>query len=290
MSVDLDLSYERCEQIARTHYENFTVGSLLLPKDLRRHVYALYAFCRTTDDLGDEATGDRPSLLGAWQRDFERERPEHPILPAVHDTIAEFRIPRELFLKLIQANQMDQRVARYRTWRDLLHYCDHSANPCGRMLLCVFGVRDEEAFRMSDATCTALQLTNFWQDLGIDFLRGRIYLPQDDMVRAGYAEQELARGTVNDAFRKLMSYEIARTRELFEIGLPLAERLTGVAKFDVRLFSMGGLRILELIEKADYDVFQKRPTLTKPGKAWLAFTAFLGKKPRTRPRKAEKST
>jgi squalene synthase HpnC len=280
MSVDLDDSYKRCEQLAKEHYENFTVGSIFLPRGTARHVYALYAFARTTDDLGDEAQGDRPSLLNAWQRDLEREEPEHPILPAVRHTMREFAIPMEPFLKLIEANRMDQKKTRWATWRDLAYYCDHSANPCGRMLLHVFGVTDADSMRLSDATCTALQLTNFWQDVQIDFLKGRVYIPQDDLVRAGVTDDDLARGTVDDRWRKLMAFEIARTRELFETGLPLADRLAGRAKFDVRLFSMGGMRILDLIEKADYDVFRKRPALTKPGKAWLAFKSLLGKKPR----------
>lgn len=275
MSVDLEQSYKRCETLARSHYENFTVGSMMLPRGVRKHVTALYAFARTTDDLGDEAEGDRPSLLAAWRRDLERDEPEHPILPAVKDTIRSFDIPMEPFLKLIKANEMDQRVRRFPAWRDLAYYCDHSANPCGRMMLYVFGVRDGESQRMSDATCTALQLTNFWQDIHIDFLKGRVYIPQEDLQRSSYTEDDIARGVVNDAFRRLMEFEIARTRELFMIGEPLAERLSGAAKFDVRLFTAGGMRILDLIEKAGYDVYRRRPKLTKPGKAWLAFKSLV---------------
>jgi squalene synthase HpnC len=280
MSVDLEASYKRCEQLAKSHYENFTVGSFMLPRGTKRHVFALYAFARMTDDLGDEAEGDRVSLLNAWQRDLDRESPEHPILPAVRDTIRTFDMPMEPFHKLIEANRMDQKVKRFVTWRDLAYYCDHSANPCGRMILYTFGVRDEESQRLSDATCTALQLTNFWQDIKVDWEKGRVYIPQDDLVRAGYTEDDIAHGRVNDAFRKLMGYEVARTRELFDIGLPLADRLSGVAKFDVRLFSMGGMRVLDLIEKVGYDVYRKRPTITKPGKAWLAFKSLVGAGPR----------
>ncbi len=279
MSVDLESSYKRCEQLAKSHYENFSVGSFLLPRGTKRHIFALYSFARTTDDLGDEAEGDRPSLLNAWQRDLDREEPEHPILPAVRDTIRTFDMPMEPFYKLIEANRMDQRIKRFATWKDLAFYCDHSANPCGRMVLYTFGVRDEESQRLSDATCTALQLTNFWQDIYIDYLKGRVYIPQDDLIRSGYAEKEIAAGVVNDAFRKLLSFEIARTRELFDIGLGLCDRLSGRAKFDIRLFSLGGMRILDLIEKVDYDVYRKRPTVTKPGKAWLAFKSLLGTKP-----------
>ena len=279
MSVDLESSYKRCEQLAKSHYENFSVGSFLLPRGTKRHIFALYAFARTTDDLGDEAAGDRPSLLNAWQRDLDREDPEHPILPAVRDTIRTFDMPIEPFHKLIEANRMDQRIKRFSTWNDLARYCDHSANPCGRMVLYTFGVRDEESQRLSDATCTALQLTNFWQDIYIDYLKGRVYIPQDDLVRSGYTEKEIAAGVVNDAFRKLMSFEIERTRRLFDIGLGLCDRLSGRAKFDIRLFSLGGMRILDLIEKVDYDVYRKRPTVTKPGKAWLAFKSLIGGKP-----------
>lgn len=274
-----EAAFEACVRLARSHDENFTVGSLLLPRGTRKHLHALYAFARTTDDIGDESEGDRLANLDAWEGDFRRIRdgtPRHPVHVALADTVRKFDIPDEPFLNLIEANRIDQRRTRHETFQDLLHYCEHSANPCGHLVLYVFGVRDSESQRLADFTCTALQLVNFWQDLAIDWQKGRVYLPQEDLRRLGYSEEELARGEVNDRFMKLMRFECLRTRGLFQRGLPLADRLKGAARFDVRLFSRGGMRVLDLIEKAGYDVFRRRPTLSKLGKARLALETVLG--------------
>ncbi|HTF57187.1 MAG TPA: squalene synthase HpnC [Planctomycetota bacterium] len=281
-SVNRDTAFEACARLARTHYENFTVGSFLLPRGTKKHIHALYAYARTTDDIGDESEGDRLANLDAWEEDFRRIRsgsPRHPIHVALIDTLRKFDIPDEPFLKLIEANRIDQRRTRHETFKDLLHYCDHSANPCGRLVLYVFGVRDREAQRLSDFTCTALQLVNFWQDLAIDWAKGRVYIPQEDLRRFEYSEAELARGEATEAFRELMQVECSRTRAMFERGLPLADRLRGTARFDVRLFSRGGMRVLDLIERAGYDVFRRRPTLSKLGKARLALETVLGIRP-----------
>lgn len=281
MSAATDRAFRECERLARTHYENFTVGSLVLPRGTKRHLRALYAFARATDDLGDESAGDRLAILDAWEEDFRRIRsgaPRHPILAAVAETVATFDIPDEPFLKLIEANRIDQRRTRHETFDDILWYCDHSANPCGRLVLYVFGVRDPEAHRLSDFTCTALQLVNFWQDLAIDWAKGRVYLPQEDLRRFGYSEDELARGEANDRFRALMKFECDRTRELFRRGLELLDHFDGTARFDVRLFSMGGQRVLDLIERAGYDVFRRRPTLSRLGKAGLALRALFSRR------------
>jgi len=277
--LNRDSAFEACTRLARTHYENFTVGSLILPRGTKKHIHALYAFARTTDDIGDESEGDRLANLDAWEEDFRRIRsgaPRHPVHVALVETVRAFDIPDEPFLRLIEANRIDQRKTRHETFKDLLHYCEHSANPCGHLVLYVFGVRDAEARRLSDFTCTALQLVNFWQDLAIDWTKGRVYLPQEDLRRFGWTEEELARGETNDAFRDLMRFECARTRGLFERGWPLVDRLRGAARFDVRLFSRGGMRVLDLIERAGYDVFRRRPTLSKLGKARLALGAVLG--------------
>ena len=277
--MNRDSAFEACTRLARTHYENFTVGSLILPRGTKKHIHALYAFARTTDDIGDESEGDRLANLDAWEEDFRRIRsgaPRHPVHVALVETVRAFDIPDEPFLRLIEANRIDQRKTRHETFKDLLHYCEHSANPCGHLVLYVFGVRDAEARRLSDFTCTALQLVNFWQDLAIDWTKGRVYLPQEDLRRFGWTEEELARGETNDAFRDLMRFECARTRGLFERGWPLVDRLRGAARFDVRLFSRGGMRVLDLIERAGYDVFRRRPTLSKLGKARLALGAVLG--------------
>ncbi len=274
-----DAAFEACVRLAKSHYENFTVGSILLPRGTKKHIHALYAFARTTDDIRDESEGDRLANLDAWEVDFRRIRggtPRHPVHVALVETVRAFDIPDEPFLKLIEANRIDQRKTRHETFADLLHYCDHSANPCGHLVLYAFGVRDAAARRLSDFTCTALQLVNFWQDLAIDFAKGRVYLPQEDLRRFGYTEEELGRGEVNDRFRELMKFECGRTREYFKKGLPLAKRLSGAARFDVKLFSRGGMSVLDLIEEAGYDVFRRRPKLSKLGKARLAFETILG--------------
>lgn len=272
-------AFEACSKLARTHYENFTVGSLLLPRGTKKHLHALYAFARMTDDIGDESDGDRLANLDAWEEDFRRIRdgsPRHPVHVALVETVRKFDIPDEPFLKLIEANRIDQRKTRHETFQDLLHYCDHSANPCGHLVLYAFGERDAEARRLADFTCTALQLVNFWQDLATDWSKGRVYLPQEDLRRFGCTEEQLSRGEVNDRFRELMRFEAARTRDYFDRGLPLADRLRGAARLDVRLFSRGGMRVLDLIERAGYDVFRRRPTLSKLGKARLALETVLG--------------
>ena len=181
-----------CQRLALSHYENFTVASWLLPRALRQHVYAVYAFCRHVDDLGDEAPGDRLKLLDDWQAELERcyhSTPSHPVFVALRETIRRFAIPPQPFLKLIEANRMDQRTSRYRTFEELLHYCDHSANPVGHLFLYLFGYADAERQGLADATCTALQLTNFWQDVAVELGKGRVYIPQEDMPRFGCSEE-----------------------------------------------------------------------------------------------------
>ncbi len=186
-----------------------------------------------------------------------------------------FQIPREPFLKLIEANRMDQRITRHPTYADLLHYCDHSANPVGQLFLYLFGYRDAERQRLSDCTCTALQLTNFWQDVARDYQKGRIYIPQEDLARFGYTENELARGVVNDEFRQLLAFEVERAMELFREGAPLVATLEGSVKLDVALFTRGGVAVLNAIQRQNYDVLTARPTLSKKAKAGLFMSTWL---------------
>ena len=271
-------AFAYCRHLALSHYENFTVASWLLPRESRCHIYAVYAFCRYTDDLGDEAVGDRLRLLDEWEADLRRcyaSTPDHPILVALRDTIRCFRIPPEPFLKLIEANRIDQQVAHYATYPELLHYCDHSANPVGHLVLYLFGYSDEERRRLSDATCTALQLTNFWQDVAVDGSKGRVYIPQEDMKRFGYSEEEIRGGIVNDSFRALMTFELRRTRRLFAEGLELVQLVDGRLKLALKLFSLGGLAVLRAIERNGYDVFQHRPILSRWQKARLFIRACL---------------
>lgn len=268
----------RYEQLAAEHYENFTVGSWLLPRHLRRHVHLLYAYCRYVDDLGDEAAGDRLSLLDEFERDVNRcfvgtVSPKHPLLQAFEHTIHEFSLPQESLVKLIHANKMDQQITRYESYEDLLTYCDHSANPVGHMFLALLGHFDTERRQLSDSTCTALQLANFWQDIAKDYEKGRIYIPLEDMRRFGVTEQHIARHEVTAAFRELLAFECDRARSLFHRGLPLVDMLQGVARVDVRLFSYGGLAVLDGLRANDYDVFSKRPTVSKWRKARLFLQA-----------------
>ncbi|MDE2885047.1 MAG: squalene synthase HpnC [Chloroflexota bacterium] len=283
-------SYAYCADLARSHYENFTVISRFTPRKHRPALEAVYAFCRHTDDLGDEAEGDRLALLDEWEAELDRaltptssageapalsqgervpEGPTHPIMVALQDTIRRARIPDEPFRKLIEANRMDQGSGRFETYADVLHYCDHSANPVGRMVLYVLGEAAEENVRLSDATCTALQLANFWQDVARDCAMDRIYIPLEDMRAFGCTEEQIANSIADRAFRDLMRFEVARAQALFEEGLPLATRLSGRARLAVALFSKGGMRVLDAIRSQGYDVLSRRPTVTRSRKLWL---------------------
>ncbi|MBM4406351.1 MAG: squalene synthase HpnC [Chloroflexi bacterium] len=276
-TADLSEAFAACERLAKSHYENFTVVSWFFPKRLRPSMYAVYAFCRHTDDLGDEAAGDRMALLDAWETDLRRcytGTPEHPFLQALQGTIQQHQMPRDLFLRLIEANRMDQRIKRYPTYQDVLRYCEHSATPVGRMVLHVFGYRDEERGRLSDATCIALQLANFWQDVRRDLAMDRIYIPQEDMARFGYSEAELRKGVANDAFRALMAFEVERARGLFREGLKLVDKVEGELRLDLRLFSDGGLSTLDAIKRRRYDVLSARLTVSKIKKVNLMLTGF----------------
>ena len=268
-------SYEYCRNLARSHYENFTVGSWFLPREKRPHVYAVYAFCRFVDDLGDESQGDRLGLLDSWEEELRgcyASRPSHPITVALAETIQRFHIPQEPFLKLIEANRMDQRAHRHRTYEDLLRYCDHSANPVGHLFLYLFGYGDEERQRLADATCTALQLTAFWQDVRRDMEMGRVYIPQEDMERFGYTEEGLQAGVADESFRDLMRFQVDRARDLFDRGAGLVDMVDAAARLDIALFTLGGLHILNAIERQGYDVLRRRPTLSKFARARLVLT------------------
>jgi squalene synthase HpnC len=249
--------------------------SWFLPKDVRPHFFALYAYCRWTDDLGDEAEGDRLALLDAWERDLLAcydGRRESPLFAALGTTIDRYDIPAGPFLRLIEANRMDQRVTSFETYDDLLRYCAHSATPVGEMVLRVLGYSDAERIRLSDATCIGLQLANFWQDVSVDLAKGRVYIPAEDMRRFGYSAEELRRGVVNDAFRALMRFETERARASFADGRALEGMVDRRARTDVRLFRLGGEAVLDAIEGADYDVLSSRPRTRKAKKAWMALS------------------
>jgi squalene synthase HpnC len=241
-------------------------------------MYAVYAYCRGVDDLGDEAEGDRLALLDDWEGELRRcydGSPRHPAFLALQETVRRFDLPQEPFLRLIEANRTDQRVSRYGTYGDLLAYCENSANPVGHLVLYLFGYRDEERQRLSDATCTALQLTNFWQDVRRDLDKGRIYIPLEEMERFGYSEGDLVEARCDNRFRDVMAVLVGRTRELFREGLRLIPKVRGRLRLDLRLFSLGGLAVLDAIEATDYDVLHQRPKLSRARKAWLALRGLL---------------
>jgi squalene synthase HpnC len=267
-----------CKEYAANHQENFTVVSWVLPKQIRPHFWSLYSFCRWTDDLGDEAEGDRLALLDDWQRElvrcYEGVR-ELPLFRALGHTIDRFHIPPEPFLKLIEANRMDQSITRFETHEDLLHYCQHSATPVGRMVLYVLGYRDEERHQLAEKTCIALQLANFWQDVTVDWTKGRVYLPQEDIRRFGLDESAIAAGKATGAFRRLVHYEVGRTQALFDEGRQLERLIDRRARADVRLFRLGGEAILRAIRRAEYDVLSARPTIPSHEKARMALFAGL---------------
>lgn len=270
--------YALCAALAKNHYENFTIGSWLLPKNKRSHIYALYAFCRYVDNLGDEHDGDRLAALDEWELDLLKcygGTPHHPYLVALQQTIQEFDVPSEPFLKLIEANRIDQRTKRYATYHDLYNYCQYSAHPVGHMVLYVFGYRDHKRRQLSDYTCTALQLTNFWQDVSRDYAMGRIYIPVEDMESFGYSEEMLASRQFTPQFCELMAFEVTRTREMFHHGLELVGSLDGRLKLDVALFSLGGMWVLDAIQRQNYDVFSTRPTLSKRANIKLMLSTAL---------------
>lgn len=270
-------AFAQCEHLAKTHYENFSVGTRLIPRDLRKHFYAAYAFCRGVDDLGDEATGDRLELLNEWERQLNLcydGTPVHPYFVALQETIRLFDIPREPFDKLIEANRRDQRVLKHPNYQELLDYCDHSANPVGHLVLYIFGYKQAELHSLSNNTCTALQLANFWQDVFRDSEMGRFYLPADEMEQFGVTEQMIRERQATPAFRRLMRVQVDRTRELFIKGYELIHRVDGTARIDIALFTAGGLSVLRAIEKQDYDVLTKRPKISKFTRLRLLVSAY----------------
>jgi phytoene synthase len=244
------------------HYENFPVASLLLPAPLREPVSVIYRFARSADDFADEGS-DPPALRLQKLDDYRRQldAPADPLLHEVRRIVRDHDLPLQLFRDLLDAFSQDVVKLRYANFAEVLHYCRRSANPVGRLLLRLFKRSSETELRQSDSICTALQLINFWQDIAIDFAKDRIYLPQDEMARYGVGERDLAEQRCNDAWRRLMAFQIERARELMLSGAPLGRSLPGRLGLEIRATVQGGLRILEKIERAGYDIFRHRPVL-----------------------------
>lgn len=250
------------EILAKAAHENFPVALGFLPPAARRRLEAIYGFARLVDDAGDLYTGDRDALLDSIEADLERAFAgcaEHPLLQRVSAVVADLSLPREPFLRLIEANRVDQRVARYPTWTDLEAYCHLSADPVGELVLYAFGVATPERIRWSDSVCTGLQLAEHWQDVGEDYERGRIYLPQEDMLRFGATEADVAAERPSEPFRRLLAFEVTRARALLDEGLPLVGSLSGRYRLAIAAYVGGGRAALDAVESSGYDVLRRIP-------------------------------
>ncbi|HET7209637.1 MAG TPA: squalene synthase HpnC [Terriglobales bacterium] len=273
---------EYCRRLARSHYENFSVATWFLPKRLRQHFFNIYAYCRISDDLGDEVGDPAASLqlLNQWERELDAcyaGNPKHPVFVALAETVHACQIPKHEFSDLLTAFRQDQTVTRYETFQDLLGYCRNSANPVGHLVLYVCGYSDQERQRLSDFTCTALQLANFWQDVSPDYGKGRIYLPLEDLRRFGVAEDDIASARNTPEFLDMMRFEVERAREWFAQGLPLVNMVDRELATDIELFTRGGQEILNAIERQGYAILGRRPAISKPRKLALLLRAAVGK-------------
>jgi squalene synthase HpnC len=282
MAPSLEESRAYCQRLARSHYENFSVASWFLPARLRQHFFNVYAYCRISDDLGDEVGNPAASLLllDQWQKELEAcygGSPRHPVFIALAETVRTCEIPQHEFSDLLTAFRQDQTVTRYETFDDLLGYCLNSANPVGHLVLYLCGYRDAERQKLSDYTCTALQLANFWQDVSVDYAKGRIYLPLESLRRFGVREEDLAANRNTSGFCEMMRFEVERAREWFARGLPLVGKVDKELAIDLELFTRGGQEILNAIEKQGYAVLGRRPAISKPRKLMLVGRAALGK-------------
>jgi phytoene synthase len=259
----VDDAYAACLRIAREHYENFPVASRLVPARLRPHVAAIYAFARGADDIADEpgrTSDERLALLDEWAAHL-RQAPRTAVFTALAETRRRFDLPLDLFDDLLSAFKQDVHTTRYRSWEEVLDYCRRSANPIGRLVLRLAGVRRRDADEWSDAVCTALQLTNFWQDLAIDWKRGRLYVPEETW-RAHQADTaSLDGGAMTPPWRAVLADCSLRTRELFERGRPVCDGVAGRLRYELRATWLGGMRILDRLDRSGYDVFRSRPKL-----------------------------
>lgn len=265
--------------MAQAAGENFPVASYLVGRRQRAQLLTIYGFARLVDDLGDEATGDRLALLDRLERDLDRVydgcEPEHPVMRALAPTVAACRLPDGPFRRLIEANRRDQVVTRYQTFAELLGYCQLSAAPVGELVLHVFGTASAERVALSDRVCAGLQVVEHLQDVGEDFVRGRVYMPREDMARFGCDEHELAARSVSPALRELLRFETERARALLVSGVPLARTLPPRPRFAVAGFVAGGRASLDALERADFEVLGQRPRATRRGFArrWLEAVA-----------------
>ena len=271
-----------CERLAKSHYENFSVASWFLPKRLRQHFYNVYAYCRISDDLGDEVGDPQQSLelLDQWEAELNAcyaGSPKHPVFVALAETVKQFSIPQHEFSDLLIAFRQDQTITRFETFDDILAYCRYSANPVGHLVLYLCGYSDADRQQLSDYTCTALQLANFWQDVFVDYGKGRIYLPLEDLRRFGVTGGDIAQRRATPQFVAMMKFEVERARDWFARGLPLVKKVNRELAIDLELFSRGGQKILNAIERQGFDVLRARPEISKSRKLMLVLRAAMGK-------------
>ncbi len=274
----LDEAYRFCERLATSHYENFTIASWLMPRAMRPHMYAIYAYARCADDFADEEHDLRK--LDEWERELDLAyagAPRHPVFVALADTVRKFDIPRQPFADLLTAFRSDVNFKGFDTLDDLLGYARFSANPVGRLVLYLFGYRDAERQRLSDLVCSGLQLANFWQDVAIDLGKGRIYFPRQDLARFGVTPGDLSRGEATAGFVDLMRHEVGIARAMLAEGGELRRLVDRRLRRDIAMFAGGGLAILRAIERVDYDVFHRRPRLGKLDYLKLGWNAIRGR-------------
>jgi len=276
--VSLDAAYQFCARLAKSHYENFTVASWLMPPAMRKHMYAIYAYSRIADDFADE--DHDLAKLDEWEHELDLAyagMPRHPVFVALADTVARFDIPREPFADLLVAFRSDVDFKGFETIDDLLGYSRYSANPVGRLVLYLFGYRDSERQHLSDLVCSGLQLANFWQDVAIDLRKERIYLPRQDMARFGVTAEDLHRRIADDKFIALLQYEVSVARAMLLEGGNLHGKVDHRLSRDILMFAGGGLAILRAIENVGFDVFNHRPKLGKGDYLKLGWNAFRGR-------------
>ncbi len=284
----IDDAFAYCERMARSHYENFPVGSLLIPVDKRRYVYSIYAFARTADDFADEGYEEdgldeagRLAALEDWERKLEasyRGEASHPVFIALAETAKELQLPVRLFRDLLSAFKQDVTKRRYANFDELLDYCGRSANPIGRLILLLFGYREERLHKLSDSICTGLQLVNFWQDVAVDIRKDRIYLPLNEMAEFGVSVDDLRDGRSSERSAALFRLQVERTKQFFEAGRCLPGMVNGRLAFELRLTWLGGMRILRRIEEQDYDTLETRPVITGWDKIVLLLRSLIGRK------------
>jgi squalene synthase HpnC len=277
-TTTIEQAYAFCGRIARSHYENFTIASWLMPREMRRHMHAIYAYARIADDFADEERSI--AKIDEWERELEiayAGTPRHPVMVAIADTARRYGIPREPFADLLVAFRSDVNFQGFESMDELIEYARYSANPVGRLVLYLFGYRDGERQRLSDQICSGLQLANFWQDIAIDLAKDRIYIPRRDLERFGVTPQDLREGRVAPAFVALMEHEVGYARDMLMSGSALASLVDRRLRRDILMFAGGGLAILRAIERAGHDVFRRRPKLGKFDYMKLGWDAFRGR-------------